>query len=143
MLSDKLQPLVEGVRNNKEQWLTLAQNVQNKPNLCNTETATNDSSTLVSTSNNNNNINNNTKLNNNDNNLNNNNNNNIIITSRTPSLGHDENTISCSNGTTNDIPKIVGQIGRLNSQNYFQLKQNGLNYENFATRNHTQEAMDQ
>lgn len=119
------------MRENKEHWLQLAQNVQNKRN---TGTSTNDSITLVSTSSNAN-----DKLNM-DNNLNNNNNNTITY-SRSSSQASDE---FISNGTNNDIPKIVGKLGRLSSQNFFLTKQNGLgSSENFATRDLTQESMDQ
>lgn len=131
VLSDKLQSLVDGVRENKEHWLQLAQNVQNKSNLCNTDTSTNESLTLVSSSNNNN-------LNNNDNNLNNNNN--TIVFSRSSS-NEDNNTIS--NGTNSEIPKIVGKLGRLNSQHFFQLNQNGLNCDKFSLRDLAHESMDQ
>lgn len=131
-LSDKLQPLVKGVNENKEHWLQLAQNAQNRSNSCNTAANTaGDDSALVSTN-----------RNDNENNLNNNNNNNTIVyTSRSPSLTSEDNIIS--NGTNSEIPKIVGKIGRLSSPNVFPPKQNGINCENFATRDHTQEAMDQ
>lgn len=122
---------MDGVRENKKQWLQLAQNVQNNSNLCNTETSTNESITLVSTSNSN-------KLNNNHNNLNNNNE--LDVSNRTSS-NDDSNTIC--NGINSEIPKIVGKLGRLSSPNFFQLKQNGLNCE-YSTRDlKQQETRDQ
>lgn len=129
-MSDKLKPLADGVRKNKEHWLLLAQNVQNKRN-----TGTNDSITLVSTSSNANNFNDNHNnlINNNNNNINNNR---MIIRSRSSSQTSDEiNNIT--NGTNNDIPKIVGRLN-------FQPKQNGLSGDTLASRDPpTQESMDQ
>ncbi|KAJ6649117.1 Dual 3',5'-cyclic-AMP and -GMP phosphodiesterase 11 [Pseudolycoriella hygida] len=78
MLSDKLTPLVDGVRENKVHWLQLAQNAQNNPNRV-------------------------------------------------------------SIGVSQPIPKIVGKLGRLDSQIFYQ-KQNGSTCE---SRDHTDEAMDQ
>ncbi|XP_031627073.1 dual 3',5'-cyclic-AMP and -GMP phosphodiesterase 11-like isoform X2 [Contarinia nasturtii] len=128
-LSDKLQPLVNGVLENKEHWLQLAKSVQNRTSSChNTGTNTNDSITLVPTS-----------KNDNDNSLNNNNN--VVNNNRSPSLTNDDNIIC--NGTNSEIPKIVGKIGRLSSQTIQPAKQNGINCENFSTRDHKQEAMDQ
>lgn len=126
-LSDKLQPLVNGVQENKRQWLELAQNVQNRA-ACNAGTNTNDSITIVPSS-----------KNDNDNKLNNNNN--IVNKNRSLSLPNEDNIIC--NGTNSEIPKIVGKIGRLSSQNLFPPKQNGVNCENFSTRDRTQETMDQ
>lgn len=118
---------MNGVLENKEHWLQLAQNVQNRTSSCNTGTNTNDSITLVPTS-----------KNDNDNSLNNNNN--VINNNRSPSLTTDDNIIcNGTNNANNEIPKIVGKIGRLSSQTIYPSKQNGINCENFSSR----EAMDQ
>lgn len=128
-LSDKLQPLVNGVLENKEHWLQLAQNVQNRSSSCNTTgTNTNDTITLV-------------PANKNDNDDNNLNNNNIVNNNRSPSLTNDDHIIF--NGTNSEIPKIVGKIGRLSSPNIFPPKQNGINCESYSPRDLTQEPMDQ
>lgn len=126
---------MNGVLENKEKWLQLAQNVQNRTSSCNASTNTDDSMTLVSTS-----------KNDNDNNLNNNNNmmnnNKSTPLPPTPPLTHDDNIIC--NGTNSEIPKIVGKIGRLSSQNIFPPKQNGINCEKFSTQDLKQhEPMDQ
>lgn len=108
VLSDKLEPLVDGVRANKSQWLELAQNVQNKPNHENSDAkATN--------------INNNSIFN--------------------RSAIHNDET---NNGSISEIPKIVGKLGRLESHNYFQFKQNGSICDALARDHSTEdEAMDQ
>lgn len=150
---------MDGVQQNKEHWLELAQNVHNRSSSCNTgtttapteitttvaETATaaaptiaskttdDESITLVSRSKN-------------DSDNNNLNNNNVIVNNnRCVSQPHieDNNIITC-NGTNSEIPKIVGKLGRLSSQNIFAPKlQNGINCENFSTPDLTHEAMDQ
>ena len=162
---------MNGVQQNKEHWLELAQNVHNRSSLCNagttntlteitttstppttttTTTATSiettttttpaskitdgDSITLVSQ-----------RKNDSDNN-NLNNNNVIVNNNRCVSQSHEENNIIICNGTNNsEIPKIVGKIGRLSSQNIFAPKlQNGINCgENLSNRDLThQDAMD-
>lgn len=139
-LSDKLQPLVNGVLNNKEHWLQLAQNVQNRSSACNAGSNTNNDSMATTTTT--------TTLpaskddnddDDEDNNLNNNNT--IVNNNRSPSLTNEDNIIC--NGTNSEIPKIVGKIGRLSSQNIFSPKQNGINCESFSPRDLAQEAMDQ
>lgn len=116
LLSDKLSPLLNGVRENKSQWLELAQNVQNKPNR--SEKPSDDDPSDADP----------TKI------INNNN-----IYSR-PAINAEER----SNGAINDIPKIVGKLGRLESHNYIQFKQNGSICDTI-TRDHatSDEAMDQ
>lgn len=123
---------MNGVHQNKEHWLELAQNVQNRSGSCNSGTNTSGASiTLVPNSKNDN---------DNDNNLNNNNM--IVNNNRSAALTNEDNIIS--NGTNSEIPKIVGKIGRLSSQNIFAPKQNGINCETFsAARDLKQEAMDQ
>lgn len=160
MLSEKLHGLVDGVRENKKQWLQLAQNVQNNSNLCNAPT----NESLVSTSNSN-------KINNNNNSLNNhnkatindnssggggggggsgassNNNNNATtpVDGSRRSSNDDTSSATC-NGTNSEIPKIVGKLSGLTSPNFFQLKQNGLNCDQLSTvrdvKHHT-ESLDQ
>lgn len=120
---------MNGVLENKDHWLQMAQNVQNRSSTCNTGTNTNDSITLVSAN----------KNDNDDNNLNNNNN--IVNNNRSASLTNEDNIIC--NGTNSEIPKIVGKIGRLSSPNIFPPKQNGINCESFSQRDVAQEAMDQ
>lgn len=111
---------MNGVLENKEHWLKLAQNVQNRSSSCMSSDDSDDSPTLVPRS----------CKNDNDNNLNNNNT--IVNNNRSATLTNEDNIIS--NCTNSEIPKIVGKIGRLNSsQNIFAPKQNGI----------TQEAMDQ
>lgn len=69
-------------------------------------------------------------MNNNNNNTDSKNNNNetdnLKIISRT-NVNSEESTISVvsSNGGINEIPKIVGKLGRLETHNYLQFKQNG------------------
>lgn len=111
----------------------MAQNVQNRSSsiACNTDTnISNEPIQLVAN-----------RKNDNDNNLNNNNN--IVNNNRSASLTNEDNIIL--NGTNSEIPKIVGKIGRLSSQQtiFATPMQNGINCENFATRDRTQEAMDQ
>ncbi|XP_037051573.1 dual 3',5'-cyclic-AMP and -GMP phosphodiesterase 11 isoform X1 [Bradysia coprophila] len=120
VLSDKLSPLVEGVRDNKVQWLQLAQNAQNNPNHESIDDDGDDGVTQSVSMNNNN-----------------NNNNNNSDDSR--SKGQ---KIECNGGIITDsnlIPKIVGKLGRLDSQIFYQ-KQNGSMNE---SRDHSDEAMDQ
>lgn len=118
---------MNGVNENKEHWLQLAQNAQNRAASCNAATNTNTSESSTQTA---------IGQNDNDNNLNNNNNN--IVYTRSPSLTSEENVIS--NGTNSEIPKIVGKIGRLN---VLPPKQNGINCENFAMRDLSHDALDQ
>lgn len=137
MLSEKLTPLVEGVRENKMQWLKLAQTVQNAMNLIETSTTTTTTTTQSKDKKsafpgdkeraNNININNNNPVN-----------------QRRASGCADEIVIS-NNGIINDIPKIVGKLGRLDSNSYFQFKSNGIISENLTRDHATQvdEAMDQ
>lgn len=127
MLSDKLNPLVEGVRDNKVHWLQLAQNAQNNPNHASIGSSGGGGggvSTGVTQS-----------VSMNNNNIHNNNNN-----------SDDSKTkgqkIECNGGIitdSNQIPKIVGKLGRLDSQIFYQ-KQNGSMNE---SREHSDEAMDQ
>lgn len=96
-MSDKLQPLVDGVHQNKVHWLDLAQNVQNNRK----ETPADETDPVDTES----------KATNNNNN-----------TYRT---GNNEDSISTTsgaavNGGVNEIPKIVGKLGRLDSRAYFQ-----------------------
>lgn len=128
---------MDGVLNNKEHWLQLAHNVQNRSSSCNVAPNTNKDSMTMAT----------TMLpaskddndDDEDNNLNNNNT--IVNNNRSPSLTNDDNIIC--NGTNSEIPKIVGKIGRLSSQNTYPPKQNGINCESFSPRDLAQEAMDQ
>lgn len=118
-------------------WLELAENVQNKTNSV--ETNTDDDTNTTTTTNTNTNDTGNQQ---NNNNHNNENNNNTIY--RRKSINSDENSLSNNIGT-NEIPKIVGKLGRLESNQYFSLKQNGSICEN-AFREQTRsvdEAMDQ
>ena len=129
---------MNGVLNNKDHWLQMAQNVQNRSSSCHAGSNTNNDSMTMTTT---------TTLpaskddndDDEDNNLNNNNT--IVNNNRSPSLTNDDNIIC--NGTNNEIPKIVGKIGRLSSQNIFSTKQNGVNCESFSPRDLAQEAMDQ
>lgn len=114
VLSDKLTPLVEGVRENKVHWLQLAQNAQNNPN----HVSIGGVPQSVNANNNNN-------------------NNNSINVSKIKGQ-----KIESNGGIITDskqIPKIVGKLGRLDSQIFYQ-KQNGSITEN---RDHCDEAMDQ
>lgn len=100
VLSDKLNPLVQGVRDNKRHWLELAQNVQNLPNIGDQNDDTDKKpATMI-------------------------NNNSIYNRASAVGLNNPADASESSNGiTNNDIPKIVGKLGRLESHNYF--KQNG------------------
>lgn len=111
-LSDQLTPLVDGVRDNKVHWLQLAQNAQNNPNRLPMGV-----SQSVS--------------------LNNNNNNNSDNDSR--SKGQ---KIESNGGIITDskqIPKIVGKLGRFDSQTFYQKHNGSIN----ESRDHDDEAMDQ
>lgn len=122
VLSDKLTPLLNGVKDNKVHWLEMAQNGQNKTN------STDDDADENKQANNNNHS---------------ESNNNTIY--RRTSLNTDESSIGNPIGA-NEIPKIVGKLGRLESHNYFQFKQNGSICENQFrehTSRHIDEAMDQ
>lgn len=113
VLSDKLTPLVDGVRENKVHWLQLAQNAQNNPNRLSIGAPQSLSM-----------------------NNNNNNNNDTISDSKKGQK------IESNGGIITDskqIPKIVGKLGRYDSQIFYQ-KQNGSIGE---SRDHTDEAMDQ
>lgn len=123
-------------------WLKLAQNVQNAMNLIETSTTTTTTTTnnsrepksvapsdvarhkTVSCNNNN------------------------PINQRRCSGGNcgcgDEMTIS-NNGVINDIPKIVGKLGRMDSNSYFQFKSNGIINETLTQEHATKvdDAMDQ
>lgn len=112
MLSEKLTPLVDGVRENKVHWLQLAQNAQNNPNRVSFGVPQSVS-------------------------MNNNNNNNSINDSRNKGQKIESNGGIITD--SNQIPKIVGKLGRLDSQIFYQ-KQNGSMNE---SRDHTDEAMDQ
>lgn len=158
--------MVNGVQQNKEHWLELAQNVHNRSSSCNTGTITEitttpsaaatptiensmatsttttaskttDGDTITLVSH---------RKNDSDNN-NLNNNNVIVNNNRCVSQSHDDNNIIICNGTNNsEIPKIVGKtVGRLSSQNIFAPKlQNGINCEKNSTRDPTHnDAMDQ
>lgn len=78
------------------------------------------------------------------NNFNNNNNNPIYQRISSTSSCGDENNIS-SNGAISDIPKIVGKLGRFDSNNYFQFQRNGIISDKLTRDNttHVNEAMDQ
>lgn len=125
VLSDKLTPLVDGVRENKMNWLKLAQNVQNAINLIETSTTT---TTTTTDSKDKRSSMPDDKQRENSVNINNNN----PIDRR---MSSDENNVS-NNGTANDIPKIVGKLGRMDSNSYFQFKSNGIISETL-TRDHT------
>lgn len=131
VLSDKLTPLVDGVRENKMNWLKLAQNVQNAINLIETSTTTTTTTTDSKDQR--------SSMpgdNEREKSVNINNNNPI---DRRMSSGNsgcaDENNVS-NNGIANDIPKIVGKLGRMDSNSYFQFKSNGIISETL-TRDHT------
>lgn len=133
VLSEKLTPLVDGVRENKMHWLKLAQNVQNAINLIETSTTTTTTTTskeLQSATSGGRERVSNVNINNND-----------PINQRINSgqSGCVEENITSINGTVNDIPKIVGKLGRLDSNSYFQLKSNGMISENL-TRDHAAQA---
>lgn len=113
VLSDKLTPLVDGVRENKVHWLQLAQNAQNNPNRASIGVQQSVS-------------------------MNNNNNNNNSIND----IKNKGQKIESNGGIITDskqIPKIVGKLGRLDSQLFYQ-KQNGTMND---SRDHGDEAMDQ
>lgn len=118
VLSDKLNPLVEGVRDNKVHWLQLAQNAQNNPN--HVPHGGGDGVTKSSVS------------------MNNNNNNNNNNSDDSKNKGQ---KMECNGGMitdSNQIPKIVGKLGRLDSQIFYQ-KQNGSIGE---SRDHSDDAME-
>ncbi len=112
MLSDKLSPLVDGVRENKTHWLQLAQNAQNNPDRVGDVPQSHS--------------------------MNNNNNNNSTNDSKMRGQ-----KIESNGGIITDskqIPKIVGKLGRFDSQIFYQ-KQNGTT--NDSRDHNSDEAMDQ
>lgn len=135
VLSEKLTPLVDGVRENKMHWLKLAQNVQNAINLIETSTTTTTTTTSASKDLQSTNSGDKERVSD----VNTNNNDPIKQRISGGQSGCVEENNTSINGAVNDIPKIVGKLGRLDSNNYFQLKSNGMISENL-TRDHAAQA---
>lgn len=135
VLSEKLTPLVDGVRENKMHWLKLSQNVQNAINLIETSTTTTTTTTSPSKELQSASPGDKERVSN----VNINNNGPINQRAHSGQSGCVEENNTTINGAVNDIPKIVGKLGRLDSNSYFQLKSNGMISENL-TRDHAAQA---